>query len=322
MARVTQQPAGRLALEGLTRAEARQRGLLRLADLMTSWAFLAPNLLGVIVFVLFPVVASFLLAFAHWQGSRIELSAISWAGLANFGELLSDDKFWQSMWNTLILMLGVPLRLFACLAVAMVVNQRLREVVLYRTLFFLPTISSATAIFILWQALYNPDVGLINRILGCLLIQGPNWLGDPDWAKSALIITGLWQSLGGLTMLLYLAALQGIPEYLYEAAEIDGASAWHKFWSVTWPMLGPTTFFVVTMGVIRGFQGGFQQAYVMTRGGPANSTATTDYFIYNEAFFTSQQMGYASAAAWVMFAIILAATLIQWRYGQKHVHYQ
>lgn len=321
MATVSQQPAARRAAGDWGQAESRQRGLLRAANLMTSWAFLTPNLLGVIVFVLFPVVASFLLAFTHWQGNRIELSAISWAGLDNFRQLFTDDKFWQSMWNTLVLMLGVPLRLFGCLAVAMLVNQRLREVILYRTLFFLPTISSATAIFILWQALYNPDVGLVNRILGHILIQGPNWLGDPDWAKSALIITGLWQSLGGLTMLLYLAALQGIPEHLYEAAEMDGAGPWQKFWNVTWPMLGPTTFFVVTMGVIRGFQGGFQQAYVMTRGGPANSTATTDYFIYNEAFFTSQQMGYASAAAWVMFAIILAATLIQWRYGQKRVHY-
>ena len=321
MAQVIQQAAVSHAPGGLSRAEIRHRRLLRAADLMTTWAFLAPNLLGVIVFALFPVVASFLLAFAHWQGNRIELSAISWAGLANFRQLLSDDRFWQSMWNTLILMLGVPLRLIGCLAVALLVNQRLREVVLYRTLFFLPTITSATAIFILWQALYDPDVGLMNRILGCLLIEGPNWLGDPDWAKSALIITGLWQNLGGLTMLLYLAALQGIPEHLYESAEIDGASAWQKFWSVTWPMLGPTTFFVMTMGVIRGFQGGFQQAYVMTRGGPANSTATMDYFIYNEAFFISQEMGYASAAAWVIFAIILAATLIQWRYGQKHVHY-
>lgn len=297
------------------------RSSLRFFDLMTSWAFLAPNLLGVIVFVLFPVVASFLLAFTHWQGNRIEMSAIHWAGLENFKQLLWDEKFWQSMWNTLVLMIGVPLRLVGCLAVAMLVNQRLREVVVYRTFFFLPTISSATAVFILWQALYNPDVGLINRLLGHLFIEGPNWLGDPGWAKTALIVTGLWQSLGGLTMLLYLAALQGIPEHLYEAADIDGANSWHKFWNVTWPLLGPTTFFVVTMGVIRGFQGGFQQAYVMTRGGPAGSTSTIDYFIYNEAFFTSQEMGYASAAAWVLFAIILVITIVQWRFGQKHVHY-
>jgi multiple sugar transport system permease protein len=299
----------------------RRRSWLAWADLMTSWAFLVPNLFGVLLFVVFPVIASFLLAFTHWSGSRVEVDAIRWAGLANFRELFGDGNFWQSMYNTLVLMLGVPLRLFGCLGVALLVNQRIGEVVAYRTLLFLPTISSATAIFILWQALYNPDIGLINRLLAGLMIHGPNWLGDPQWSKTALIITGVWRTLGGLTMLLYLAALQGISESLYEAAEIDGASAWQRFWRVTWPLLSPTTFFILVMGVIGGFQGGFQQAYVMTRGGPAGSTSTIDYFIYNEAFFTSQRMGYASAAAWVLFAIILAVTLVQWRYGQKHVHY-
>ncbi len=162
---------------------------------------------------------------------------------------------------------------------------------------------------------------MINRLLSSVMISGPNWLGDPAWSKPALIVTGLWRSLGGLTMLLYLAALQGIPEQLYEAADIDGANFWHRFWNVTWPMLGPTTFFVLTMGIIQGFQGGFQQAYVMTRGGPAGSTMTVDYFIYNEAFFQNQRMGYACAAAWFLFAIILIVTIVQWRYGQKRVHY-
>lgn len=301
--------------------QVRRRSWLAWQDLLTSWAFLLPNLLGVALFVIFPVVASFVLAFLHWSGSRAELSAVRWAGLKNFSDLLRDDMFWLSMYNTLVLMLGVPLRLFGCLGVALLVNQRLREIVVYRTLFFLPTISSATAVFILWQALYNPDVGLINRLLASVMIDGPNWLGDPNWAKIALIMTGVWRTLGGMTMLLYLAALQGISESLYEAADIDGATPWKRFWHVTWPLLSPTTFFVLIMGVIHGFQGGFQQAYVMTRGGPAGSTTTIDYFIYNEAFFTSQRMGYASAAAWLLFAIILCVTLVQWKYGQKHVHY-
>ncbi len=293
-----------------------QRTWQQWRDLLTSLAFLLPNFLGVVVFVVFPVLASFALAFAHWSGTRVDAGAIGWAGLSNFQKLVVDAEFWQSFYNTLILMLGVPLRLFGCLGIALLVNQRLREVIVYRTLFFLPTISSAVAIFILWQALYNPDVGLINRLLGGLMIHGPNWLGDPAWSKPALILTGFWRSLGGLTMLLYLAALQGVPESLYEAADIDGANAWRKFRYITWPMLRPTTFFVLTMGIIHGFQGGFQQAYVMTRGGPAGSTMTVDYFIYNKAFFTDQEMGYASAAAWVLFVIILAATLLQWRYGR------
>jgi len=295
--------------------------LLRLADLATTWVFLLPNLFGVFMFVLFPVAASFLLSFAAWRGDKLELSAIQWVGLSNFVELLRDPNFWQAVWNTLVLMLGVPLRLFGCLAMAMLLNQRIREVVVYRTIYFLPSVCSSIALYILWQALYNPDVGLINRVLSYLMIDGPNWLGDPRWAKPAFIITGFWQNLGGLTMLLYLAALQGIPEQLYEAAEIDGASAWQRFWKITWPMVSPTTFFVLTMGIIRGFQGGFQQAYIMTRGGPAGATTTIDYFIYNQAFFQEQRMGYASAAAWVLFVIILAASLVQWKYGQKRVHY-
>jgi len=293
----------------------------RWRDLLTTWAFLLPNLFGVFTFVLFPVMASFALAFTRWRGDRLELDAIEWAGLANFAELLTDGRFWQSVWNTLVLMLGVPLRLFGCLAMAMLLNQRLREIVVYRTIYFLPSVCSSIALYILWQALYNPDVGLINHLLSYLMIQGPNWLGDPRWAKPAFIITGFWQNLGGLTMLLYLAALQGIPEQLYEAAEIDGASAWQRFLRITWPMVSPTTFFVLTMGIIRGFQGGFQQAYIMTRGGPGGATTTIGYFIYNQAFFQEQRMGYASAAAWALFLLILVLSMLQWRFGQKRVHY-
>ena len=290
-------------------------------DLLTTWAFLVPNLVGVVTFVLFPVVASLALGFVAWRGDRLEIDAIEWVGLGNFSELMQDGLFWQAVWNTLVLMLGVPLRLFGCLAMAMLLNQRIREVVVFRTLYFLPTVCSSIALFILWQGLYNPDVGVINHLLSYLLIDGPNWLGDPYWAKPAFIITGFWQNLGGLTMLLYLAALQGVPEQLYEASEIDGASAWQRFWRITWPMVSPTTFFVLTMGIIRGFQGGFQQAYIMTRGGPAGATTTIDYFIYNQAFFLEQRMGYASAAAWTLFVIILIVTLVQWRVAQRRVHY-
>jgi len=252
----------------------------------------------------------------------------------------NDPQFWQALWNSLVLMTwGVGGRIVLCLAMALLLNQRLREIVVYRTIYFLPTVSSAIALYILWQALYHPDVGVINRSLVAMrdalngLIdalggpaawitwQPPNWLGQVNTAKPAFIVMGWWQQLGGLPMLLYLAALQGIPEQLYEAAEMDGANAWQRFWAITWPMVSPTTFFILIMGVIRGFQGGFQQAYIMTRGGPAGSTTTVDYFIYNRAFFQDQDMGYASAAAWVLFAIILALTLINWRYGQRRVHY-
>jgi multiple sugar transport system permease protein len=252
----------------------------------------------------------------------------------------NDPLFWQAFWNSFVLMTwGVGGRIVLCLAMAMMLNQRLREILVYRTIYFLPTVSSAIALYILWQALYHPDVGVINRSIlqmrdgfnalvawlggpaQWITVRPPNWLGDPTTAKPAFILMGWWQQVGGLTMLLYLAALQGIPEQLYEAADIDGATAWRKFRHITWPMISPTTFFIFIMGVVRGFQGGFQQAYIMTRGGPAGSTTTIDYFIYNEAFFQNQEMGYASAAAWVLFSVILVLTLINWRYGQRRVHY-
>lgn len=390
---------------GSTMNAARPKTLRRI-DTLTSVLFFLPNLIGVAAFVIFPVIASCMLAFCHWRGSRLELDVIGWAGLSNFRRLLgfateagpaqqmlgylgvlaliilavlvarfrpgagrwfktaatvgllllavglvhywrrvirpemSDPLFWQAFWNSLVLMFwGCAGRVVLCLGMALLLNQRLRDIVIYRTIYFLPTVSSAIALYILWQALYHPDVGVINRgIIGArdgfnsfvaflggpaalITAQPPNWLGNPLTSKPAFILMGWWHQAGGLIMLLYLAALQGIPETLYEAADIDGAGPWHKFWQITWPMISPTTFFVLVMGVIQGFQGGFQQAYIMTRGGPAGSTTTLDYFIYNTAFFQKQEMGYASAAAWVLFMVILGLTIINWRYGQRRVHY-
>ncbi len=298
------------------------------------------------------LIAAAALALRRWSGWRglVRWAALAallaagwgvrryWAGVV--APRASDPLFWQALWNSLVLMVwGVGGRIVLCLAMAMLLNQRLRDIVVYRTIYFLPTVSSAIALYVLWQALYHPDIGVINQSLiglrdglnvvidalggpaAWIAWQPPNWLGEIGMAKPAFILMGWWQQIGGLTMLLYLAALQGIPEQLYEAAEIDGASAFQRFWAITWPMVSPTTFFILIMGVIRGFQGGFQQAYIMTRGGPAGSTTTVDYFIYNRAFFQDQDMGYASAAAWILFSIILVLTLISWRYGQRKVHY-
>ena len=149
---------------------------------------------------------------------------------------------------------------------------------------------------------------------------GPGWLQDVLWAKPALIIMGIWGSMGGTNMILYLAALQNIPPELYEAAEIDGAGAWSRFWRITWPMVSPTTFFLTIMGIIGGFQGGFNQAHVMTGGGPAGSTTTISYYIYQNAYVWFR-MGYAASLAWVLFLIVFALTMANWRFGQKRVHY-
>ncbi|MCK4271387.1 sugar ABC transporter permease, partial [bacterium] len=166
----------------------------------------------------------------------------------------------------------------------------------------------------------NPDFGLFNTFLANIGIKGPDWLSSITWAKPALIIMGLWGAIGGYNMILYLAALKGVPPELYEAADIDGASRWQKFRHVTWPMITPTTFFIFIMAVIGGFQGYFMAAYIMTGGGPAGATTTMSYYIYNNAFQWFK-MGYAASIAWFLFILVFIATLINWKYGGKLVHY-
>lgn len=253
----------------------------------------------------------------------------------------NDERFWYYAFNTVFLMAAIPLNIFCSLLLAMVLNRRLPGIYLYRLVFFLPTITLGVGIYILWRWMYNPDYGVINEtifrlttglkdrlpFLNVLLPEslklpwyGPAWLASTMWAKPALMLMGFWASVGGYNCVLYLAALQGVPHELYEAAEIDGANAWQKFWSITWPMVAPTTFFVFVMAVIAGFQGGFDAAYVMTGGGPAGSTTTISYYIYNNAYVW-YKMGYAAAIAWVLFVVILCITLLNWRFGGKVVHY-
>jgi multiple sugar transport system permease protein len=218
-------------------------------------------------------------------------------------------------------MMGIPIGMALSLALAVLVNQRLRGTVFFRSVFFLPSVCSGVALLMLWSWLYNPEFGLINQSIRALTgSEGPPWLTHTAWAKPALIIMGLWTNMGGRNMLLYLAALQGIDPTLYEAADIDGAGAWAKFRRITWPMLSPTTFFIFIMSVIGGFQTGFEQAYVMTKGGPAGSTTTLSYYIFTEAF-VELNMGYASAIAWFLFLLVFLVTLINWKFGGRLVHY-
>jgi len=215
----------------------------------------------------------------------------------------------------------------------------------FRTILYLPSLSMSVATFILWQKMFNPEIGPINNFLRSLFdtapfewIEGacrwwnpllgeaweltpPEWLLDPAWAKPALILMGVWAGLGSNSMLLYLAGLANISPELYEAADIDGASRWRRFWNVTWPQLAPTTFFITVMGCIGGLQGGFEQARVMTSGGPAGSTTTLSYFLYTEAFELSN-MGYGCAIAWALFAIVFALTMVNWRFGNELVNYE
>jgi multiple sugar transport system permease protein len=291
-------------------------------ETVAGYGFLAPNFLGFMIFTSIPVLASLVLAFFRWD----LLSPPIFSGFDNFINLMKDSYFWQYCYNTLFLMLGIPLGMAGSLLIALAMNQKLKGIVFFRTVFFLPSVCVPIAIFMLWRIIYNSDFGLLNTMIhrfGEIIhvpLRGPQWLTDEAWAKPALIIMGLWQGIGGTNMILYLAALQGVPRDLYEAAEIDGANPWHKFWNVTWPMISPTTFFILIMSVIGGFQSGFDAAFVMTGGGPNGSTTTIMYYIYNNAFQWFK-MGYAAAIAWFLFLVIFVVTVVKWRFLGKTVHY-
>jgi multiple sugar transport system permease protein len=302
--------------------------------LAVAMLFVGPNLIGFLVFTSLPVVAAFLLAFYRWD----LISPPRFAGLANFQDLIVDDKFWYYLYNTTFLMLGVPLSMFGSMFLAIVLSRNLPGLWAYRTAFFLPSITAGVGTFILWQWIYSPEFGLANWLIqhagdglneALASVQspwrvhwdGPRWLQDPAWAKPALIIMGLWGGIGGTNMILYLAALRNIPPELYEAADIDGAGSWARFRHVTWPMLTPTTFFIFIMGIIGGFQGGFAMANVMTQGGPDGATTTISYYIYQYAY-EWYEMGYAAVIALALFAIVLVATLVNWKISERHVHYE
>ena len=302
-------------------------------EAVAGYLFLLPNFLGFLVFTLVPVVLSLLLSFVNWD----MLSPPRFVGLANFVNLLgfhaeagrwmaNDPLFWKCVGNTLFLMLIIPVEMIAALLLALSMNQRIAGIKLFRFLYFLPTITNGVAVCLLWVWIYNNDFGLLNSLiirLGEFLhvsLRGIAWLTSTTWSKPSLMIMGLWVAMGGYNMILFLAALQGVPRELYEASEIDGADGWQKFWAITWPMISPTTFFIAIMAVIGGFQGGFMQAYVMTGGGPNRSTTTLEYLIYNH-LYSWQHVGYAAGIAWFVFIVVFLVTLFNWRFGGKLVQY-
>ncbi|MCG9896278.1 MAG: sugar ABC transporter permease [Fimbriimonadaceae bacterium] len=311
---------------------------------LIALAFLLPNLLGFMVFTFGPVVFSMGASFTNWDLQGREPTRF--IGLDNFVNILTDNQFWLFFVNTIFFMLAMPIAIAGSLAVALLLNSKIRGLDAYRTLLYLPSVTAGVATMLLWKALYNPDFGPINFIIegffdwiGMDSVTGPKWLLSTQnllalgveqvsivaaqfglGAREAIIIMGVWGSFGGGNMILYLAALGNVPQELTEAAELDGAGRWKLFRNVTWPQLAPTTFFIVVMGVIGGMQGGFEQARVMTQGGPAGTTTTLAYYIYNKAF-TEYQLGFASAISLILFVMILTFTIINWKFGNKEVNY-
>ncbi len=276
--------------------------------------FISPWIIGFLAFTALPIFSSFYLSFTRYNISRPPVGI----GLGNYAELLGDTLFSTSLYNTVYYaVFFVPLGIVLAFGLALLLNQKVAGLAVYRTVFYLPSIVPVVANAILWLWLLNPQWGLINMGLRFFGIDGPRWLGSMEWAKPAIILMSLWTV--GPMVIIYLAGLQGVPQQLYEAAEVDGASKLRSFFSITLPMMTPTIFFTLITGLIGAFQI-FTQAYVMTGGGPVNSTLFYVLYIFRNAF-NYLRMGYASSMAWILFIIILVLTLVQFRISKRWVFY-
>jgi multiple sugar transport system permease protein len=287
-------------------------------NLRNGLLFISPWLFGFLMFSIYPLVMSVYYSFTDYNVVQPPV----WSGLNNYEELFFEDPlFWTSLYNTLYFTLfSVPLSLAVSLGIALLLNMKIPAMSVYRTIFFLPSIVPLVASSVLWLWVLNPDNGLINAMLIQVGIEGPGWIADPTWAKPSLVLMSLW-GIGG-AVVIFLAGLSDVPETLYEVAELDGAGHWAKFRNVTLPMMTPTILFNLVMGLILSFQY-FTQVYVMTngRGTPADSTMFYALYLYRQSFYYLR-MGYASAMAWMLFAVILAATLAVLASSKRWVYYQ
>ena len=281
---------------------------------LVAYSFIAPNFFGFAIFTLGPVAFAFALAFMHWDGSN----PIQFAGLANFFALFEDRAFVAAFWNTIIYTAcSVPLTMACALGLAMLLNQKIFGRNFFRAAMFFPYVASLVAAAVVWNMLFNPEMGPVNMLLYTFGVDPkdlPGWAADKNWAMVTIILFGVWKSMG-YYMVIYLAGLQGVNQELYEAADLDGANGWQKFWNITLPQLAPTTFFVSVMLIVQSFKV-FDQVYMITQGGPGTSTLVLVYHIYNEAFI-SWDLGYSSMVAMVLFTLVLTITLIQFRYSRS-----
>lgn len=280
-------------------------------------AFIGPSIILLLIFMLIPILVSLTLSFTDFNVFAIyDWSNASFIGFENYNNLMKDPLFWKALLNTLYaLVVAMPLTIILALSFAALLN---RETTYFKNFFkvsfYLPSITNTVAIAIVWSWMLNPDYGLINWFLGLIGIQGPNWLGDPAWAMPSVIMLVVWKAVG-YNIILFTAGLQNIPDYLYEAAELDGASKFQKFLHVTIPSLRPTIFFVTVMTII-GYLQLFEEPYMLTSGGPLDSTLSIVLYLYRQGF-RFFKLGYASSIAFVLFIMIFALTFIQMKVGKK-----
>jgi len=295
----------------------RRGGGLAQREAIELYLFISPWLIGLVVFTLGPMLASIVLSLMSWK----LLTPPVWRGLDNYIQIFtSDPLFVKALVNTTYYTaVSVPLHLVTALLVAMLLNTRIRGLPVYRTIFYIPSVFSGVAVALMWIWILHANSGLVNQALALFGIQGPNWLGSPQWAMPAMILMSLWGGLGS-PMVIFLAGLQGVPQHLYEAAEVDGANWWAKLRHVTLPMLSPVIFFNLVMGIVGSFQV-FGASYILTGGGPNYATYTYVFKIYQDGF-TQFRMGYASALAWILFVILVVFTYFQFAMGKRWVYYE
>ncbi len=306
---------------------------LRKREAMTGYLFVSPWIIGFLIFTIGPMIASLYYSFTDYD----IVTAPIWNNFANYKKIFSgiipallthdadklgDPIFWQSLKVTMsYAVMGLPLGLIFGFFLAVLLNQKIRFVNLWRTIYFLPSVIAGVAVALLWSRIFNPRVGIFNSIIESLFhIKGPGWLTSPDWAVPALVIMGLWGVGGG--MIIYLAGLQGVPTDFYDAAKVDGANLFQRFRHITLPMMTPVIFYNLVLGMIGTFQY-FTEVYVITngQGGPVRSTLFYNLYLYQNAF-RYNQMGYAATMAWILFVIVLILTLLVFKSSDLWVYYE
>ena len=282
-----------------------------------AYLLLLPTVLIIASFHVLPIFYSFVLSLFNWD----LISEARYVALKNFKLLAYDPLFWKSLWNTLYYtILSVPMSIIFSLIIAMLLNNKIKGIDIYRVIYFIPVITSINAVSIVWKLIYHPNFGLLNKLIGMVGIPPQRWLLDPQWAMMSIVLMSVWKHLG-YNVIIFLTGLKNIPRHLYEAATVDGAGRWSQFRHITWPLLSPVTFFIFVMSIISSFQV-FAQIYMMTPGGgPMNSTTTVVFYLYKVGF-GDFHFGYAAAIAFELFIMIFSLTLIQKLVVEKKVHYQ
>ena len=280
---------------------------------LAGFLFVSPMLIGVSILILFPIIATFLLSFVDWK-FVVGLEQMQWVGFDNFKLIFSDQVFVKSLINNALFILSVPICMIFSLFLAVIIDQHVYLKSFFKVAFFMPYISSVVAVAVVWQVLFHPSAGPINQVLMSFGIENPPlWIADPNFALVSVMLIHIWISVG-FNLIVYIAGLQSIPKELYEAADIDGANLWYKFKSITFPLISPTSFFLLITGIIATFKV-FDLIAVLTKGGPLHSTSVLVWHLYETAFI-NLEIGSASAIAVILFLFVFLITILQW-FGQK-----